>query len=260
MPELHFVGTGEAIDPELPNTSLLYRGDRSLLLDCGWGVPRTFWNRPHASPPGLGGADELDAVYLSHTHADHAFGLPALLLWMRNAGRERPLTLFGGPGLRDWKERCLELAYPGAFSAQKCFAIETIELRPEVPEHFGALELRVARSRHGQPNHALCLRDAGIAWAYSGDGAPSPECEALYRDCTLVVHECFHHHQPQVPSDRIRHADLHGLLKMADSLALPHLALLHLSHEEKSEIRAGARCYRGNTALHLPFPGDCLRW
>jgi hypothetical protein len=39
MSELVFVGTGEALDPALPNTSLLYRGPRALLLDCGYAVP-----------------------------------------------------------------------------------------------------------------------------------------------------------------------------------------------------------------------------
>ena len=33
-----FVGTGEALDPDLPNTSLLVQGERTLLLDCGYAV------------------------------------------------------------------------------------------------------------------------------------------------------------------------------------------------------------------------------
>jgi ribonuclease BN (tRNA processing enzyme) len=39
MSELTFIGTGEATDPDLPNTSLLYRGARTVLLDCGTSVP-----------------------------------------------------------------------------------------------------------------------------------------------------------------------------------------------------------------------------
>ncbi|NUN15843.1 MAG: ribonuclease Z, partial [Myxococcales bacterium] len=125
MAKLTFIGTGEAFDPELPNTSVLYTGSKNILVDCGFSVPHAFWRITH--DPNL-----LDAIYITHIHADHTFGLPALLLWMRIAGRTRPLRIFGGSGVGTWLSRLLALAYPGAYEPNKCFPIEPVPIRPRI--------------------------------------------------------------------------------------------------------------------------------
>ena len=56
--ELVFVGTGEALDPDLPNTSLLVRGPQTLLLDCGYAVPHALWKITRD-------VDLLDAVWIA---------------------------------------------------------------------------------------------------------------------------------------------------------------------------------------------------
>ncbi len=62
-----------------------------LLFDCGEGTQismrRLGW-----------GFKALDTICLSHLHADHAAGLPGLLLTVGNAGRSEPLTIFGPTG------------------------------------------------------------------------------------------------------------------------------------------------------------------
>src|SRR5262245_40211013 len=122
MPEVTFVGTGEAFDPDLPNTSVLYRGARTLLLDCGYSVPHAFW-KLHRDP------ELLDGIYISHWHGDHSYGLPALLLWTREHGRSRPIEVLGGPGIGDWLNKLLELAYPGS-TGKPGTAIVPVELAP----------------------------------------------------------------------------------------------------------------------------------
>src|SRR5690606_41578267 len=100
-PDLVFVGTGEALDPALPNTSLLVRGPQTLLLDCGYAVPHALWRITRE-------VELLDAIWISHTHADHLFGLPPLLLWMRPGGRERPLPILCGPSPAATVEQALQ--------------------------------------------------------------------------------------------------------------------------------------------------------
>lgn len=246
MARVTFIGTGEAFDEQLPNTSLLYRGDRTLLLDCGYAVPHAFWRA------GVG-ADELDAIYLTHIHADHAFGLPALLLRMREDGRERPLSVLGGPGVGGWLTRLLELGYPGAYAAGKCFPIEPVEVSPKAPLALGALTLRNAQSAHPVRNLSVRIEEAGHAFCYSGDGAPTPATRALYDGADLLVHECYSA-EPDVPG----HAHAPALLELAETASVAQLALLHLSRSRKAAVQRCVASYSGSVHVHLPAPGDEL--
>jgi ribonuclease Z len=248
---LVFVGTGEAIDPALPNTSLLWGGARTLLLDCGYAVPHAFWSI-------CTDVELLDGVWISHGHADHCFGLPALLLWMRLGGRKRPLTILGGPGSRARLEQLLELGYPGSFAPHKCYAIEYVELQPSATGKFGPLELRIAASAHSIVNYALRIDAPGYrSVMYSGDGAVTEGTRALARGVSILVHECFF---PQRPSER-KHGDVEGCVELAAQAGVESLALLHFAAEAKQVIRDRAlELARANPDLQvlLPAPGDSL--
>ncbi|PRQ08473.1 MBL fold metallo-hydrolase [Enhygromyxa salina] len=227
MNELVFVGTGEALDPALPNTSLLYRGPRTLLLDCGYAVPHAFWRISQD-------VDLLDGVWISHGHADHCFGLPALLLWMRLGGRTRALTVFGGPGSRARIGVVLELGYPGSYAASKCYPINFVELEPGAVGEFGPLELRIAASAHSIVNHALRVETPGLrSVMYSGDGAITPGTRELASGVDVLVHECFF----ATPGGQRKHGDVEGCIALGREAGVQTLGLLHFAAEAKPEIR-----------------------
>jgi ribonuclease BN (tRNA processing enzyme) len=255
-PHVVFVGTGEALDPELPNTSLLIRGPSTILLDCGYSVPHALWRITRD-------ADELDAVWISHGHADHCFGLPALLLWMRLAGRRRPLTVLGGPGSRSRLEQVLELGYPGSYAPHKCYPIEFVELRGGEIARFGACELRVAPTLHSLANMALRIdfrhESGGIglrSLVYSGDGAPTDASRKLCEGASLVVHECFF---VEAPAGERKHGDLRGLLSLARAAGVDTLAVLHFDAQEREVIAEAARSEGGEgLEVLVPRPQDVL--
>lgn len=248
-----FVGTGEAIDPALPNTSLLLCGARTLLLDCGYAVPHAFWAISSD-------VDLLDGVWISHGHADHCFGLPALLLWMRLGGRKRPLTILGGPGSRARLEQLLELGYPGSYAPHKCYAIEYVELQPNTTESFGPLELRIAASAHSIVNYALRIDAPGQrSVMYSGDGAVTEGTRALARGVSVLVHECFFPARSDSPKGERKHGDLDGCVELAVEAGVESLALLHFAAEAKQAIRDRARdLATPDLQILLPTPGDSL--
>jgi ribonuclease BN (tRNA processing enzyme) len=245
-PTVTFVGTGEAFDPELPNTSLLYRGDRTLLLDCGYSVPHAFWRI--SRDPSL-----LDAIYVTHLHADHSFGLPALLLWMREAGRTRPLTVFGGAGVDRWLDRLLELGYPGSYAPEKCYPIEPIAILPGQPRAFGACTLSNAPSRHVVRNLSLRIDEQGRGFCYSGDGAPSDETRELYRDAALLVHECYA--ASEAPAG---HASAEEISSLAEQANVSELCLLHIGRAAKRDVQARVASYAGRVRVRIPAPGDVV--
>lgn len=78
--------------PERWLSSALVRFKGSLILfDCGEGT-QVSWRRFHW------GFRRLDAICLTHVHADHVAGLPGLLHTVAHAGRTEPLVIFGPAG------------------------------------------------------------------------------------------------------------------------------------------------------------------
>jgi len=234
MIRIRYIGTGEAFDEELPNTSLVFDGARRVLLDCGYSVPQVLW-RAHSADP-----DWLDAVYISHFHADHCFGLPALCIRMAEDGRTRDLPIFGGPGSAAATEHLLDTGYTG-LPGKLPFAVRCIEVQPESDLGFGPLVLRVAASRHPVPCWAVRISQGTTAVCYSGDGGPTAETEGLYRGAALLVHEAYF---PE-PSSKRSHASVPEVLQMAAGLGV---GTLHLVHQRRGAAREDRSLW--------PRPGD----
>src|SRR5213596_3036128 len=91
---LFFAGTaGSVPTPRRGLPALLLRagGDR-ILFDCGEGTQQQLLRSV--------GLPELDAIFLTHYHLDHWLGIIGVLKTFDLRGRERPLTVYGPPGLR----------------------------------------------------------------------------------------------------------------------------------------------------------------
>jgi ribonuclease Z len=84
------VGTGGTVP--LPGRALaaglVRAGGRMVLIDCGEGTQVSM----RAPGWGFGG---LEAILLTHVHADHVAGLPGLLLTLGLSGRTAPLDVYG---------------------------------------------------------------------------------------------------------------------------------------------------------------------
>jgi ribonuclease Z len=90
-----FLGTGGSVPSARRSTAsvLISRGGERLLFDCGEGTQRQMQRSV--------GLVQVDAIHLTHFHADHVLGLPGLLKTYDLTDREQPLTIYGPRGLRD---------------------------------------------------------------------------------------------------------------------------------------------------------------
>jgi len=78
---------------------VIHRGGEKLLFDCGEGTQRQLLRSI--------GLVELDTVFVTHFHADHWLGLPGMLKSLALRDREKPLAVYGPPGLKALMEAML---------------------------------------------------------------------------------------------------------------------------------------------------------
>lgn len=88
------LGTASAIPSRdrHPSATALVRAGRVLLFDCGEGTQLRFMDA------GLK-ITRIDAVFITHFHGDHFFGLPGLISSLSLLGRRTPLTVVGPLGI-----------------------------------------------------------------------------------------------------------------------------------------------------------------
>lgn len=244
-----FIGVGEAFDDTLGNTSLLVETDRSsLLLDCGFTAGHAFWGMA-ASPL------ELDALYITHYHGDHYFGLPVLLVRSVEEGRTKPLTIMGQPGAEDRVTRLMELAY-GSIMERARFDLHFVETTPEDNYSLNDLRLRFAMNDHPMPCQSVRLdSDTGSVF-YSGDGRPTRATRDLARNVELIVHESFSL-EPTTPG----HGTVDSSLDFARTAGANQLALVHMNRsirrEKLAQVMAKAAEEQGLN-VRVPIPGDVV--
>ena len=188
-----FVGVGEAFDEALPNTSLFLAGmaggvRATVLLDCGFTAASAFFACQE-----LSGADRQagpDAVWLSHFHGDHVFGLPWLVARLHEAGRKRELPVYGGSDVAARVLRVIDLAYPN-LRGKLGFAIRPVAVAPGEAFTLAGFPARSAWTEHGAPCLAVRVETALGALFYSGDGRCGPGCRDLASGCALAVLEAY---------------------------------------------------------------------
>ena len=116
---LLFVGTAGSVPSArrgLPAV-LLARGGERLLFDCGEGTQRQLLRSI--------GLIDLDAVFITHFHADHWLGLPGMLKSFALRERSKPLAVYGPVGLKD-----LMGTMRGVYGRRLPFELGLVELEP----------------------------------------------------------------------------------------------------------------------------------
>lgn len=139
------LGTGSAVPVRGRSFSAVaaVRPEAVLLFDCGEGTQaRLLEARIRTS--------KIRAIFVTHLHGDHVFGLPGLLSTMSLLSREDPVLVVGPAGIES-----LIRSMPGLEAGQTSFDVEFGELREEGRriEVYAADAYRVlARSvDHGVP-------------------------------------------------------------------------------------------------------------
>jgi ribonuclease Z len=258
---LFFLGTAGSVPSArrgLPAVLVRRGGDR-LLFDCGEGTQRQLLRSV--------GLLDLDAIFVTHFHADHWLGLPGMLKSFGLRERSEPLTVYGPPGLRDLMN-AMRVVYgrlPYEMSVVELDPTETVEYDgyriAAVPvRHKGAVSYGYALFEDARPGHldARLAEELGVRpgpdfgrlqrgetvagvrpeqvmgptregrkLVISGDTAP---CEALAiaaHEADVLVHEATF---AEEESERARQT-LHSTARQAAEVARDaHVRMLALTH------------------------------
>jgi ribonuclease BN (tRNA processing enzyme) len=252
-----FVGVGEAFDEGLPNTSLFVAGmtgesRRTVLLDCGFTAAAAYFGCL-----GLSEADRRDgpdALWISHFHGDHFFGLPYLLARLQEQGRVRPLFIHGGEGLAARVCQVVDLAYPN-LRGRLDFELVCLDVRAEAPFVLAGFAARAALTGHGAPCLGLRLETRFGALYYGGDGAPAPACRELASGCALVVQEGY-----GLTPGIAGHGSVAEAVETAEAAWANALAVVHVRRELRRERGDALRRTLAGASIRafLPEPGEAF--
>lgn len=153
--QLCFLGTSAGLPTRERNVSGLalgWEGRRSwYLVDCGEGTQHRLIGTGY-SPA------RLAAIFITHVHGDHCYGLPGLIASAQMHGRTEPLVICAPDGIEQFVHAVLQytdvrkLRFPLEF------------MRSDAPDfHFldTRLEVTAAALSHRVPSFAYCFSEAG---------------------------------------------------------------------------------------------------
>ena len=133
---LFFAGTAGSVPTArrgLPATLMRRGGDR-LLFDCGEGTQRQLLRTV--------GLPDMQAVFLTHHHADHWLGLPGMLKSFELRDRQAPLTIYGPPGTVALM-RAMRIVY-----GRLRYPFEVVDLEPGDAVEYDGYEVAAFNVRH----------------------------------------------------------------------------------------------------------------
>lgn len=158
---------------------LVQHGSTSIWVDAGTGTLAEL--QRHI------GLDELDAIWISHGHADHTADLLTAYYALRFAELTiaKPIPLIGPAGLVD--QLVGFLGHRSAAVIPEVFDI--VEMRNWGDRQIGDLSLAWSPVDHGMPGFGLRVEADGAVLAYSGDTGPCESLIELAENADLLLAE-----------------------------------------------------------------------
>jgi ribonuclease Z len=284
---LFFAGTAGSVPTArrgLP-ALLLRAGGERILFDCGEGTQQQLLRSI--------GLPELDAIFVTHFHLDHWLGILGMLKTFDLRARERPLTIYGPPGLRalftGMRPIIGRTGYPLALVDLEpheeirfqsfVIAAFAVKHRTEAygyafveDDRPGRFDVATARSlgvqdgpdfgrlQRGEtvngvrPEQVMGETRAGRRIVISGDTAPCQAVEVLAHGADVLVHEATFMEDERARARETFHSTAHQAAEIARDAGVRLLALTHLSTRYfPREIRDEARAVFPSTIVPRDF-------
>lgn len=197
---------------------------------------------------------EIDAINLSHLHADHCFDMGGLYVVRKYHPQGAPprLPVYAPPGA-DWR---LSNAYGTTAPNGMTLPFEFHELADGFEAKVGPFTMRTHRTPHPVEAYATRIEHEGSVLVYSGDTGPDPELVPFVQGADLFLCEAsFVESADNPPELHLTGAEAG---RLATEAGVDHLLLTHIPPwTDRAEVEADLRTtYAG--AYRLVEPGDVV--
>lgn len=255
-PQLHILGSSSAVPrPGRANSGyLLQLPSAAIAVDFGSGA---FSRLRQICEPSA-----LDAVLVSHMHADHFFDLIPLRYALKyESPRATPLPVYVPPGgIRILQGVTSSFKDGGAFFDG---IFDLHEYDPESPLEFSAASVAFTLTRHYIPAYAMRFElQNGAAFAFSADTAPCDAVERIARDAALFLCEAALGADGHEDGER-GHMNAGEAGTAAAAAGCSHLVLTHYgANARKADLLAAAgaaftgRVTIADDGMNLPLAGS----
>ena len=170
----------------------------------------------------------IDAIVISHMHADHFIDIVPLRYALKygDRPREKKLPLYLPPGGAEMLHRMTATFHPETDSDFLGSVFDVHAFDPERGLRFGDVEVRFAATSHYIPTFAMRFACDGRRIAYSADTAPDARVEALAADTDIFVCEATLTPAGELETPR-GHLSARQAAAMAQGAGVGHLVLSH---------------------------------
>lgn len=230
--QIVLLGTGTPnADPERSGPAVaIVVGETPYIIDCGPGVVRRA-----AAAVGKGvkalKVSNLRIAFITHLHSDHTVGYPDLIFTPWVLDRDRPLQVYGPPGIREMTEYILEayredihVRIEGLEPANtEGYKVDVYEIDAGIVYKDDHVTVKAFPVHHGAWKYGYGFRfetpDRIIV--ISGDRGPDPDIAEYCQGCDVLIHEVYSvkGFATRSPEWQAYHADSH-----TSSLELGRLA------------------------------------
>jgi len=219
---LRMLGTGSAFAKAYYNTNaLLETGGRTLLLDCGTTAPRSLFE--------LGiGLDAIDAILITHIHADHVGGMEELAFQYKFKYKRKPILYISSALVEPLWENSLRggLEQEGFHTIDDYFEVRPVEVGVQT-ELLPGIRIELLHTSHipGKISYSVLINDYFFYTADMVFNRALLEQLVTERGVSVIFHDC----QLQPPG--VVHADLSKLLTLPDELQ----KIIYLVHYDDTQ-------------------------
>lgn len=225
--KMQMLGTGSAFAKNyFNNNALLLGSGYNLLIDCGITAPLAMHELGRSF-------EEIDAVLITHLHADHVGGLEELALTLRHK-TGRKMTLLLAEALVDplWEHTLMGGLYQEGITTSLDDVFHVRPLHPDTNYSLSPeINVHLLRTPHipGKDSYSLLLNEEIF---YSADMTFEPKLlTGLVRNrgCRKIYHDC------QLEGPGVVHTTLNELKSLPEDIR-SRISLMHYGDEKPDYI------------------------